>query len=129
MAPCLRQVSATTSHDPHVLRFSAEDEVGLRGEGRTARIIDGMRPNAPLLLQPAGEVTMISRQVAVVGLAEPLATVVLFLNDTPLQTVSIPAADPVVLFGRGNTVTSSVQRHSDLPALFGDSFSVCYTCQ
>jgi large repetitive protein len=84
-------VGATTAHGPHTLLFTAEDQIGLRGQGRSSLFVDAVLPAAPLLLQPVGALHLAQPQVQVVGQAEPLAAVILYLNDTPVQTIQADA--------------------------------------
>jgi hypothetical protein len=84
-------VAADTAHGPHSLLLTAEDQIGLRGQGRTALFVDAVLPAAPLLLQPVGEIHLASPTVQVVGQAEPLGTVLVYLGDTLVQTVQADA--------------------------------------
>jgi RHS repeat-associated protein len=84
-------VAADTAHGPHSLLLTAEDQIGLRGQGRTALFVDAVLPAAPLLLQPVGAIHLASPTVQVVGKAEPLGTVLVYLGDTVVQTVRADA--------------------------------------
>ena len=84
-------VPATTAYGWYEFLFSAADEVGLRGDGQTSLFIDSVAPNAPSILHPASDLTVSNSTVEVVGSAEPLATVVLYRNGTPVQTLQADA--------------------------------------
>ncbi|RIK33445.1 MAG: hypothetical protein DCC55_34920, partial [Chloroflexi bacterium] len=84
-------ITENTAHGPHSLFLTAEDQLGLRGQGRTALFVDAVRPAAPLLLQPVGEIHLASPTVQVVGKAEPLGVVLVYLGDALVQTVRADA--------------------------------------
>ena len=87
----LWHIDLQTPHGPHALTFRGTDTANLEGSAKSALFIDAVPPDAPLLTQPLGHTYTAQDTAPLSGLAEPLGTVLLYVNGAPIQTVTADA--------------------------------------